>query len=294
MKKLLAVLKKVLHPPKLVLLIVSAVVFSALILIFLTERLNSAAAYPIFVLSAYCLTILLLPLPKLIRNAKTRITLRISRVPFVRRYMDDISFRGSVGIYQGAAVNFFYVVFRIYAGIRYASMWFISMAVYYLALGLIRLSLILSRRCHASEALCYRRTAWLLFALNIPMGGMILQMVMNNSELSYPGHVIYLTAMYTFYTMAMSVVNLVRYRRLGSPVLSAAKVLNFVSALMSVLCLQTAMIAQFSENDYVFRRLMNTITGGIVWTGVILTAAYMLYRSRNAKDEVKSDEQIRE
>lgn len=208
--------------------------------------------------------------------------------------MDDISFRGSVGIYQGAAVNFFYVVFRIYAGIRYASMWFISMAVYYLALGLIRLSLILSRRCHASEALCYRRTAWLLFALNIPMGGMILQMVMNNSELSYPGHVIYLTAMYTFYTMAMSVVNLVRYRRLGSPILSAAKVLNFVSALMSVLCLQTAMIAQFSENDYVFRRLMNTITGGIVWTGVILTAAYMLYRSRNAKDEVKSHEQIRE
>lgn len=119
-------------------------------------------------------------------------------------------------------------------------------------------------------------------------------MVMNNSELSYPGHVIYLTAMYTFYTMAMSVVNLVRYRRLGSQVLSAAKVLNFVSALMSVLCLQTAMIAQFSENDYVFRRLMNTITGGIVWTGVILTAAYMLYRSRNAKDEVKSHEQIRE
>lgn len=120
MKKLLAVLKKVLHPPKLVMLIVPTVVFSALILIFLTERLNSAAAYPIFVLSAYCLTILLLPLPKLIRNAKTRITLRISRVPFVRRYMDDISFRGSVGIYQGAAVNFFYVVFRIYAGIRYA------------------------------------------------------------------------------------------------------------------------------------------------------------------------------
>ena len=123
MKKLLAVLKKVLHPPKLVLLIVSAVVFSALILIFLTERLNSAAAYPIFVLSAYCLTILLLPLPKLIRNAKTGISICISRVPFVRRYMDDISFRGSVGIYQGAAVNFFYVVFRIYAGIRYASMW---------------------------------------------------------------------------------------------------------------------------------------------------------------------------
>ena len=43
------------------------------------------------------------------------------------------------------------------------------------------------------------------------------------------------------------------------------------------------MISQFSENDYVFRRLMNTITGGLVWAGVILTAAYMLYRSRKTR-----------
>ncbi len=91
--------------------------------------------------------------------------------------------------------------------------------------------------------------------------------------------------MYTFYTMAMSVVNLAKYRKLGSPILSAAKVLNFIAALMSVLGLQTAMIAQFSAGNDVFRKTMNATTGGAVWSAVILTAVYMLHRSSRTNDE---------
>ena len=72
------------------------------------------------------------------------------------------------------------------------------------------------------------------------MGGMIVLMVRTNSGFSYPGYIIYLSALYTFYAMAVSVINLVKFRRLGSPILSAAKVLNLVSAMMSVLGLQTA------------------------------------------------------
>ena len=92
------------------------------------------------------------------------------------------------------------------------------------------------------EHRCYRVTAWLLFLLNIPMGGMIILMVLTNSGFSYPGHIIYLSALYTFYTLVTSVLNLVKFRRLGSPILTAAKVLNFISAMISILGLQTAMI----------------------------------------------------
>ena len=137
------------------------------------------------------------------------------------------------------------------------------------------------------ELRCYRRTAWLIFLLNIPMGGMITLMVLTNSGYSYPGYVIYLSAMYTFYTMVTSVINLVRFRRLGSPILSAAKVLNFIAALMSILGLQTAMIAQFSVESDSFRKTMNAITGGVIWLCVILTAVYMLRRSRKMQSEVK-------
>ena len=158
------------------------------------------------------------------------------------------------------------------------------MAVYYLVLGGLRAYLIVCcrRRDAENEYRCYRKTAWLLFLLNIPMGGMIVLMVRTNSGFYYPNHIIYLSALYTFYTMAVSIMNLVKFRKLGSPILSAAKVLNFVSAMMSVLGLQTAMISRFSENGESYRRMMNAITGSFVYGFVVLIAVYMLLHSRKA------------
>lgn len=125
----------------------------------------------------------------------------------------------------------------------------------------------------------------MLFLLNIPMGGMIVLMVRTNSGFSYPGYIIYLSALYTFYTMTVSVINLFKYRGLGSPILSASKVLNFVSAMMSILGLQTAMISRFSENGESYRKMMNAITGGFVYAIVILIAVYMLLHSRKQRKE---------
>ena len=113
-------------------------------------------------------------------------------------------------------------------------------------------------------------------------------MIQSSSGYSYPGCVIYLSALYTFYTVIASAVHLVRFRRLGSPILSAAKVLNFVAALISVLGLQTAMIARFSAGDTGFRRIMNTLTGTAVWGTTILIAVYMLLHSRRMKEKVIS------
>ena len=81
--------------------------------------------------------------------------------------------------------------------------------------------------------------------LNIPMAGMIVLMMQTDSGFAYLGYLIYLSAMYTFYMMILSIINLVKFRKMDSSIISAAKVLNFVSALMSVLGLQTAMISLF-------------------------------------------------
>ena len=268
--------------------------FAVLIYVLLKGK-SSMPAYMIYCMSAYCLTIWILPLPRLFRKVKETMMRRLTGTVFGGKYIGDLAFRGSVSIYQGMMVNFFYVVFRILVGIRYASVWFLTIAIYDLLLGIMRLSLILSYRNRnmKSELRCYRRTAWLLFLLNIPMGGMIVRMVRTDSGYSYPGYVIYLSALYTFYTIILAIVNLVKFRKLGRPILSAAKVLNFVAALMSLLGLQTAMISQFSTEGENFRRMMNTITGSGVWFAVILTAVYMLLHSRKMK-EVMSVEPLGE
>ena len=285
MKRVWTLLERLLHPPKWVLLTLPPIVFAALTYVLLKGK-NSMPAYMIYCMSAYCLTIWVLPLPRLFRKAKANMIHRLTGTVFGEKYIGDLAFRGSVSIYQGMMVNFLYVVFRIFVGIRYASVWFLTIAIYYLLLGIMRLSLILSYRNRnmKSELRCYRRTAWLLFLLNIPMGGMIVLMVLTDSGYSYPGYVIYLSALYTFYTIILAIVNLVKFRKLGSPILSAAKVLNFVAALMSLLGLQTAMISQFSTEGENFRRRMNAITGGGVWFSVILIAVYMLLRSRKMKE----------
>ena len=70
----------------------------------------------------------------------------------------------------------------------------------------------------------------------------------------------------------------------------AAKVLNFISAMMSILGLQTAMIAQFSGDTEHFRRMMNTITGSTVYAIVIAIAVYMLIHSKKPRKQVEAVE----
>lgn len=71
------------------------------------------------------------------------------------------------------------------------------------------------------------------------------------------------------------------------------KVLNFVSAMMSVLGLQTAMIACFSSNGETYRKMLNTITSGTVFFIVMVTVAVMMIQSSKIKKEVESNEEIR-
>ena len=66
----------------------------------------------------------------------------------------------------------------------------------------------------------------------------------------YPGVLIYAMAAYFFYAVIIAATNVVKFRRHGSPILSAAKAINLVAAMVSILSLETAMLAQFgSDND---------------------------------------------
>lgn len=306
MKKAKMILDRFLHPPKWVICTVPAASFAALIFIFASNREESAAAYPIFLLSAYSLVILLAALPALagrLRQLKvnlwkrSRLIRRVSSTAFGGRYLNDQLFRSSVSIYQGMAVNFLYMLFRLVTAVQYASVWFFSMAVYYMVLCIMRAYLAFGyrhreRKGVAYELRCYRRTAGMLFLLNIPMAGMIVLMIQTDSGFTYPGYLIYLSAMYTFYMMILSIINLVKFRKMGSSIISAAKVLNFVSALMSVLGLQTAMISRFSFEGETYRKMMNTITGAAVFAAVMVTVIVMLIRSSKSKKEVERDEKI--
>lgn len=305
-------INKLLYPPTWVLCTVPPVVFALLIYLFQTDRAERTSANIVFCLSAYSLVIWCLAIPKAVAAYEkwkanfldNSLLIRcLSTTRFGARFINSLAFRGSVSIYRGMFINFIYVIFRGVTGVMYGSVWFLSMAAYYLSLGLLRSYLSVCYRKAKSahdisrEYKCYRKTAWLLFLMNIPMGGMILLMITTNSGFTYPGYVIYFSALYTFLILGLSIKNIFLFRKLGSPILSAAMTLNLVAAIMSILGLQTAMIARFSTSGERFRIMMNTITGSCVYAGVIGTAVYMLLHSARQIKKAKescSNEQVGE
>lgn len=299
MKKWQKILHNLLNPNKPILIGLPILSFSACFSILAAENfLYSWIAYIIYVLSAYSLVIWIVNFPKFIAFVKncrsfiwnhSRLIGRIRKTKIGHRFFYDIRFRSSLSIYQGMAVSLIYVVFRIYAGITHTSLWFIAMAVYYMALAIIRFLLgHYDRKGHAIknaqerldyEMNCYQKTGIMMLFLNLAMGSMVVQMIWQNQGYRYPGLIIYFSAFYTFYTMTMSIINVIRFRKIGSPVLSASKIITLVSAMMSILGLQTAMIAEFGGDDERFRFQMNFATGAAVLCIVIIMSMYMILKA---------------
>lgn len=210
-----------------------------------------------------------------------------SRIQTVRRYMKDDAFKTTSGIRLSMAVNFLYAVVNMVSGAVCSSLWLSANGVYFLLMGIIRavLSHSYEVRVHQGgfeyEKKQYKITAWLLFALNIPMGYMIILLIEIETDTIYPLYTIYATAVFTFYKLAAAVINIIRYRHSSSPLHSAAKSLSLTASLMSLTVLQDAMIFEFSDGNRYYRQTMNTFTGTTVYALVIAITVYMVFHSLN-------------
>lgn len=294
MDKWKKVLKKFLYPP--LWIIWPLIPIAVILLVFgLSDRFEGTAlAYISYLVSAYTLTIVILDLPKRIRILSKEIRNlsvmeRISRHPIGQSFIKDRTFRHTASIYQGLAINTLYAVFRGIGALLYRSVWFAAIAAYYLFLGMVRLSLVYHvRRLKQYESPAareefewkgYRLCGFLMLLLHTGMAGMAVLMIRDNQHVEYPGYVIYLSAAYTFYTAITSTVNVFKFRKMKSPILSASKAIAFTGAMMSVMALQTAMIARFGAEDAAFRQMANTITGSVVCITSVVMAIWMMVRS---------------
>ena len=125
----------------------------------------------------------------------------------------------------------------------------------------------------------YRLCGIMLLVMNQALAGIVIFMVHQNKSFDYPGVLIYAMAAYSFYAVITAIVNIVKYRRYGSPVMLAARSVNLVAAMVSILSLETAMLARFGEDDERFRFVMTGATGGCVCTIVIGMAVFMIVKA---------------
>ena len=182
----------------------------------------------------------------------------------------------------------------MFSGIYYRSVWFAALAIYYILLAAMRFMLIRRKKRYTGtseieiEFHRYRACGITLLIMNEALAGIVIFMVYQNRGFDYPGLLIYAMAMYSFYAVISAVVNLVKFRKHGSPVLSASKTITLVAAMVSMLSLETAMLSRFGSNDTPqFRAIMTGATGGGVCTIVICMAIYMIVKANKNLKKLK-------
>ena len=274
--------KKLLFLPVWLICVLVVVSTVALVAVFVNNLSMHPIAYIVYVASAYALAVLCIylagVLPVYYRTSKKK----IYDHPLGNRYMTDAAFKAKVSLYCSFGVNVAYSVFKLIAGIIYSSFWWGAIAVYYIILSGIRFLLLRYMRSEEQdmtlELKSFRLCGILLVPLNLSLTGIVFQMVRQNKADIYPEVIIIASAVYTFYAVTVSIVELIKYRKYKSPVLSASKVIRFAAALVSLLSLETAMLACYGE-DGLFRRIMTATTGAGVCILVLAMSSYMIIYS---------------
>lgn len=256
---------------------------SAVVLIYLfTSGQGEGVFAPIFyAIATYALVIVAVRIPALIEQIKGA----IYQNRYGNKLIRDVSFRVETSLYLSLGFNLGYAAFKFFSGIYYHVLWLDAAAIYYVVLSIMRFLLLNNMRKRQrdlyKELMRYRSCGWLLCVLNVPLVAMVAQIVQEDRSVIYPGHLVYVVALYAFYSLTMAIVNLIRFRNLHEPLMFAAKAISFATALVAMLSLQITMIATFGK-DFAQPALMNLLTGMSICIVILGMAVMMIIRSNRA------------
>lgn len=301
MDRLRKILKRLFILPPWLTILIAVPSFCFVFYMLGTGNDSSFFSYLSYALSAYAMIITATGIADIVKAARNGIDnlpllQKIRSIPAGERYLSDARFRSEVSLHGGLLINLLYVAMKLFSGIWYRSVWFISLALYYMFLAVMRFLLLHYVRKVpigqniVSEFRRYRACGFVLLLMNQALIGIIVYIVHKNQGFSYPGLLIYAMATYAFYTIITAVINVVKFRKHGSPILSAAKVINLTAALVSMLALETAMLAQFGGDDSRFRQIMTASSGGVISVIVLGMAIYMIVRANRELKKYKINE----
>ncbi|MGN0814001.1 MAG: hypothetical protein ACI4MH_02060 [Candidatus Coproplasma sp.] len=196
----------------------------------------------------------------------------------------NYGFRTIIFSSASLAIGIAYAVYNLFVALIYRSLWFGSLACYYVMLDIIRSGVLLNRfrlikKNVKSENSVYEIKQYLicgtlLILMTAFLSAMIIHITRQNKTFNYSLTVIYMSAGYTFYRIGISVYNFIKSRKQHDFTVRALRCINLATALVSFLSLQAAALTAFSTG--VNQTTVNALTGGIVCAMIVLLGAFMI------------------
>lgn len=244
---------------------------------------DTITAYVSYVLAVYTLTIWCFRIPAMIRFFKA---VR-NENKYVQMWYGDLRLRSNIMLYGSSIWNMVYAAFQLWLGFYHHTFWYYSLGGYYVCLAIMRFYLVRYLRKNKpgekmeAELKRYRFCGWIFLAMNTALVLIIFFMVYWNRTFEHNMITAMAMAAYTFTTFTMAIINLIKYRKYNSPILSASKNVSMAAACVSMLTLESTMLTTFNDGSMSLasRRIMLGTTGAAVSIFVITMAVAMIVRS---------------
>lgn len=259
---------------------------------------SSIIAYGVYGLSAVSLAYMVYTIVYYAPIIKKRIIHFARQYTFTHHLLDNYGFRTIVFTTFSFCINVGYAIFEGILGIVFISIWYISLSGYYFILSIARGSILWhhqKRKKNAKQLVedalqQYQHCGILLVVLTLALSVAIIQMVYADKGFIHLGVTIYASAAYTFYKLIMSIIHLGKAKKEKDYRIQSLRNIGFAEALVSILALQTAMFASFSDGQ-MNSSIFNAITGGIVVLIILVLGIYMIIvGDSKRKKRVKENE----
>lgn len=243
--------RRLIAPPAWVTVSLTVISGIALAAVFCRGWEQTVAAYLVYGISFYTLCCLVFFFIKVFPEKRKKLRARLQKNALGNRYLTDKVFRKVLSLYGSLAISLLFAGVHLWSWYRLRSWWFMVLAGYYGILAVMRFLLVRYVRLHPigtdlpGEWRRARLCACILLLVNLSLSGAVLMILYQGRGYDYPGMLIYVMALYGFYALTVAFVNLIKYRKAGSPVMGAANTVSLSAALVSLLNLETAMFAQF-------------------------------------------------
>ena len=207
--------KKLLFPPVWLMVLLTLISAAALIMVFIKGWSETVPAYLIYVLAFYTLTVVCIFCSMVLPRKYAQIRQKICDNPLGNRYMTDRVFRTKVSLFVSLIISMLYVGINLLSWYILHSWWFAVLAVYYVIMAVMRFLLVRYVRVNRIGASILeewkraRICAYILLLVNLSLSGAVLMILYQNRGFDYPGILIYVMAVYTFYSTVHAIVDMV-------------------------------------------------------------------------------------
>ena len=230
-------------------------------------------------------------------STQDRIKEFLYKYKYVEKYLTDDIFQTQTMLLASLAMNIAAATFKFVMGVWFGSKWLVTVSIYFLTLSAMRLLLLnrerKSKKLETPEhkrlydLKSYRACGYMVLFMNMIVGRMIVQMLVDNEGYDYPGLMLYLIGLFAIANFANAIYNVKKYWHIYNPMISAAKRLSFSTALVLLYTLQTSALARFGNNHEQLRRLLNSISGAVVELVLFTMASLMIVRSNQEMHKLK-------